>query len=129
MEIRIDSAADQSILNALRQGQRRQAGQLLVRYYGNMVFNVCRTLVPTLEQAEDLTQASFTRAFTDLGGIQGSPSARVWLMNVAQRCCADHLAELGEAADELPQAVSDSSSGYRISESLQRRLEMLATSL
>ncbi len=101
MEIQIDSAADQSILTALREGKRRQAGQLLVRYYGNLVFNVCRTLVPTLEEAEDLTQASFTRAFSDLGGIQGSMTPRIWLMNVAQACCASHL-ESAAGAEELP---------------------------
>jgi DNA-directed RNA polymerase specialized sigma24 family protein len=130
MEIQIDSAPDQSILTALREGKRRQAGTLMVRYYGNTVFNVCRTMVPTLEQAEDLTQESFTRAFSDLGGIQGSPSPRVWLMNLAQACCASHLEQYSAAAEELPPPPApDATTSFRISESLQRRLEMLASSL
>ena len=143
MEIQIDTVADQNILSALREGKHRQAASLLVRYYGNTVFGVCRSMVPQVEQAEDLTQESFRRVFSALGGIQGHPSPRAWLMNVAQRCCADHLKQfvgVGEPEgrtgascapeDELPSLDRDVvEANWRISESLQRRLEVLASAL
>jgi DNA-directed RNA polymerase specialized sigma24 family protein len=131
MEIQIDTAADQNILSALREGKHRQAAGLLVRYYGNTIFGVCRSMVAQVEQAEDLAQESFRRAFSALEGIQGHPSPRAWLMNVAQQCCADHLQRLVGVEDELPgidrEALGEAP--WRISESLQRRLEVLASSL
>jgi DNA-directed RNA polymerase specialized sigma24 family protein len=133
MEIRIDSAADQAVLSALREGKRRQGAILLVRYYGTTIFNVCRTLVPDTEAAEDLTQASFKQAFSSMGGIVGSVSPRVWLMNVAQQCCAGYLRQVTDATDAEaplpdPQAVA-AAGNARMPESLQRRLEMLAAAL
>jgi DNA-directed RNA polymerase specialized sigma24 family protein len=132
MEIQIDSAADQSILSALREGKHRQAASLLVRYYGNTVFCLCRTMVPQVDEAEDLTQESFRSAFSALGGIQGHPSPRAWLMKVAQRCCADHLKQYVGVQEELPsldREVPAEAANWRISESLQRRLEVLASAL
>ena len=131
MEIQIDTVADQNILSALREGKHRQAASLLVRYYGNTIFGVCRSMVPQVEQAEDLTQESFRRAFSALGGIQGHPSPRAWLMNVAQRCCADHLKQFVGVDEELPGLERDTAveANWRISESLQRRLEVLASAL
>jgi RNA polymerase sigma-70 factor (ECF subfamily) len=131
MEIQIDSAADQLILTALREGRQRQAANLMVRYYGSTVYNVCRSLVSEVEAAEDLTQEAFRRAFSDLAGIQGAPSPRGWLVSVAQRCCADHLRDLAEVEmpEPDPAARLDDGGGWRVSESLHRRLEVLAAAL
>jgi DNA-directed RNA polymerase specialized sigma24 family protein len=133
MEIHIDSAEDQAVLSAIRERRYRQAAAILIRYYGNSVFNVCRSLIPELEIAEDLTQQSFSRAFSSLSGIQGQTSLRVWLMNVAQRCCADYLhQEANAGCGEMPpidlQAASEIGA-WSIRESLQRRLEVLAQAL
>jgi len=135
MEIQNDSAADQAILAALREGNSRQAAKLMAHYYGGSVFNVCRSLVVDPDQAEDLTQASFSRAFSSLDSIriQGQVSPRVWLMNVAQECCATYLRqevcpEDVDVAIPDPQVVGNQSS-WKISESLERRLEILASAL
>lgn len=132
MEIRIDSPSDQAILSALREGKLRQAAGLLVRYHGNTIYNVCRTLVTDPELAEDLTQESFRRAFAGLSGIQGSASPRSWLVGIAQSCCAEALQAVSSPeAAELPEIepAGLDSGVWRISESLQRRLEVLAAAL
>jgi DNA-directed RNA polymerase specialized sigma24 family protein len=131
MEIQIDTAADQAILSALREGKGRHAAGLLVRYYGNMVFNVCRSLIGQAEQAEDLTQETFRRAFSMLSGIVGQVSPRTWLMSVAQECCGEQAGRVASAASErhpIADPPADAAT-WRISESLQRRLEMLASAL
>jgi DNA-directed RNA polymerase specialized sigma24 family protein len=131
MEIQIDTAADQAILSALREGKGRQAAGLLVRYYGNTVFNVCRSLIGVAEQAEDLTQETFRRAFSGLLGIVGQVSPRAWLIGVAQQCCGEHARQVATAAgeDHPAEETQADAAPWRISESLQRRLEMLASAL
>ena len=133
MQIQIDSASDQAILSALREGKVRHAAGLLVSYHGNTIYNVCRSLVADPELAEDLTQESFRRAFSRLEGIQGTSSPRSWLVGIAQQCCAEAVErvsapESAELPDVDPLAAADTGS-WRISESLQRRLEVLASAL
>jgi DNA-directed RNA polymerase specialized sigma24 family protein len=130
MQIEIDSASDQAILSALREAKVRQAAGLLVRYYGNSVYNVCRSLVTDNELSEDLTQETFRRAFSELGSIQGSSSPRSWLIGIAQRACAAALEAVAdpELPELEPMTTADTGS-WRISESLQRRLEALASAL
>jgi DNA-directed RNA polymerase specialized sigma24 family protein len=133
MQLEIDNASDQTILSALREGKPRQAAGLLISYHGNTVFNVCRSMVVDPELAEDLTQETFRRAFGGLLGIQGSSSPRAWLVGLAQQCCSEAAgtASRPDVADLPPfdQMASADAPGWRISESLQRRLEVLASSL
>ena len=133
MQIEIDNASDQAILSALREGKVRQAAGLLVRNHGNTVYNVCRSLVSDPELAEDATQQVFHRAFSELGSIQGTSSPRVWLIGIAQGCCAEALkAHAASDDDELPPLDPTAAAevgSWRLSESLQRRLEMLVSSL
>jgi DNA-directed RNA polymerase specialized sigma24 family protein len=135
MKLRIDSAADQAILTALREKDQRQAAQLLNRYYSNAVFNLCSAQVDAREQAEDLTHEAFSCAFTSLPSFHGETSARSWLITIARKCCLEHLARL-EVSDETQQDLlttvqldSGISERLKISESLHRRLEVLASSL
>ncbi len=183
MEIQIDTASDQAILSALREGKLRHAAGLMVRYYGNAIFTVCRNRLVQPEAAEDLTQECFRRAFSELAGLQGASSPLDWLLRIAESCCADRpgpeasaagtseansplIAEPPEEASratcgglipERPEAARTRNSPFiaeppkeasratlpftaerpqeasratcRISESLQRRLEMLASAL
>ena len=135
MKLRIDSAADQAILTALREKDQRQAAQLLVRYYGTAVFNLCSAQVVGREEAEDLTHEAFLRGFGSLSSFRGETSARSWLISIARKCCIEHLASL-EVAEETQQDLlttvqldSGISERLKISESLHRRLEVLSTSL
>jgi RNA polymerase sigma factor (sigma-70 family) len=135
MKLRIDSATDQAILTALREKDLRKAAQLMVRYYGTAVYNLCSAQVEDREQAEDLTQEAFTRAFGSIGSFHGGTSARSWLITTARKCCLEHLAKQ-EVADDSQQDLLTTvqldagiTERLKISESLHRRLEVLASSL
>jgi len=135
MKLQIDSAADQAILTALRNADWRQAANLMVRYYGNAVFNLCSAQVEGKETAEDLTQAAFGRAFSSLKSFHGDSSTRAWLIDLARQCCLEHLAvqeNVPARQEDLIKTVqldSGLSERLKISESLRRRLEMLASAL
>src|ERR1700744_5414851 len=43
----------------------------------------------SVEQADDLTQDTYARAFASLHRFLGRSSARTWLLSIARRACAD----------------------------------------
>lgn len=133
MEIEIDSAEDQAILSALRTKEHRQAARLMVRYYGNAVFNFCLAQVSDQTLAEDLTQTSFSKAFAQLDQFKGQDSPRSWLMWMAGEVCLEHVegADLAQGEDDLSTVELDAGllEPQKISESLRRRLEVLASAL
>lgn len=43
------------------------------------------------DDADDLTQETYLRAFRALPSFEGRASARTWLLGIARRACADHL--------------------------------------
>ncbi|MGK5738677.1 sigma-70 family RNA polymerase sigma factor [Micromonospora sp. URMC 103] len=43
------------------------------------------------DNADDLTQETYLRAFRALPAFEGRSSARTWLLGIARRTCADHL--------------------------------------
>jgi len=129
MELRIDSAADQNILSALREGDRRQAARLMVLYYGVAVYEQCLALVQDQEAAEDLTQDAFTRAFADLSRFLGERSPRDWLLEVARACSSERLGSRQPDGDQDTSTTGQEGERLSISESLRRRLEVLASAV
>lgn len=69
------------------------------------------------EEADDLTQSTFLRAWTALPRFRGDSSARTWLLAIARRVCVDHFRSAGRRrriADRLtrqpdPSVQSDNS--------------------
>ena len=52
------------------------------------VWRLCAHL-SSREQADDLTQETYARAFGSLHRFAGRSSARTWLLSIARRVCAD----------------------------------------
>lgn len=55
--------------------------------------------------ADDLAQETYLRAARSLGGFRGTGSGRAWLLTIARRACADHLADRRRRATR--EAVTD----------------------
>jgi len=121
MELRIDPAAEQAILSALRAGDIRQAARLMVQYHGVAVYESCCSMVGDVEEAEDLTQSVFARAFALLAGFRGELNSRQWLLEVGRRRCEEYL--------EASPRRAGSTEATGIGESLRRRLEVLASAV
>jgi RNA polymerase sigma-70 factor (ECF subfamily) len=43
------------------------------------------------QDADDLVQETYLRAFASLAGYRGESSVRVWLLSIARHVCADHV--------------------------------------
>src|SRR5256885_6797904 len=72
-------ARDESAFTALVQ---RHQGELRVH---------CYRMLGSLDEAEDLTQETFLRAWKNLGGFEGRSTFRAWLYRIATNVCLDTL--------------------------------------
>ncbi len=57
------------------------------------VWRLCAQLV-SRDQADDVTQEVFLRAYRALPAFRGDSSARTWLLSIARRTCADAVRDL-----------------------------------
>ena len=57
------------------------------------VWRLCAQLV-SREQADDVTQEVYLRAYRALPAFRGDSSARTWLLAIARRTCADAVRDL-----------------------------------
>jgi RNA polymerase sigma-70 factor (ECF subfamily) len=97
---------DISIIRNVLDGDTEAFG-ILVDRYGNMVFQVVFRISGNREEAEDLSQEVFIRAFRQLGQFRGDAAFSSWLYRIAWNLSMDRLdkrkkeawIELDELAD------------------------------
>jgi RNA polymerase sigma-70 factor (ECF subfamily) len=103
---------DQALVDGLRAG-RRDAFERLYGEYHPAIYNLCARILGDREEAQDLTQEVFIKAFDQLPAPGGEPlKLRPWLYRVATNACFNHLRSRkrldggGDAAlEQLPSQV------------------------
>ncbi|HOW73016.1 MAG TPA: sigma-70 family RNA polymerase sigma factor [Phycisphaerae bacterium] len=95
----MESQQEQRLLREIRAGQRGACAELARAHYV-AVYQFCAHLSRDPEEAEDLTQDTFTRAWVNLGSFRGESSFAAWLHRIV--CClwldSRRRAALGQAA-------------------------------
>jgi RNA polymerase sigma-70 factor, ECF subfamily len=81
-----------ALLLAAQEGDRL-ALSAWIRSSQAEVWRLCAQLV-SREQADDVTQEVFLRAYRALPAFRGDSSARTWLLSIARRTCADAVRDL-----------------------------------
>src|SRR5947209_7605722 len=85
----MDDVVDEITALALRARRGDAASaSAFVRATQADVWRLCAAL-GSAQQADDLTQDTYARAFASLHRFQGRSSARTWLLSIARRVCAD----------------------------------------
>jgi RNA polymerase sigma-70 factor (ECF subfamily) len=91
------SDPDQPLVRAARGGDLRAFEQLVERHR-DVVFRVVARLVESDQEAEDLTQDTFLRAFHRLERYRGEAPFRSWLLRIAHNTAVTYVTHAGRAA-------------------------------
>ncbi len=101
-----------------------------VETFHGAIFGLCYRMVGQREDAEDITQEVFARAFRSLKGWDRVRPLKPWLLMIAANCCRTALTKRGrqaaarEVVDDLP-ARPETASGSEFAEAIHKALETL----
>jgi RNA polymerase sigma-70 factor (ECF subfamily) len=82
---------DRTLIGAAVAGQRA-AFDLIVERHRRTVYQVCFRFVGNHEDASDLAQDAFIRAYRALGKFKGESSLSTWLYRIAVNVCLNRMA-------------------------------------
>ena len=113
--IQSDSApavGELELVDQARQGDTTAFGELVNRYERN-IFRLARHITQNEEDAEDVLQEAFLKAFSNLGQFQGHSKFYTWLVRIAvneslmklRRRKSDKLVSLDEPVETEQDAV------------------------
>jgi RNA polymerase sigma-70 factor (ECF subfamily) len=89
-EAQSDVALERELAVGLHAG-RRDAFERLYEQYRTRIYNLALRIVQSHEDARDITQEVFIKAYRLLPGMDASLQIKPWLYRVAVNACYDHL--------------------------------------
>lgn len=95
-----DHATEQALVDRCRKQDFEAFGKL-VDAYQNRVFGFVRRMIPLAEEAADVTQEVFIKAFQNFARFDGRCSVRTWLFRIAYNLCVDRARKV----DRMPSEV------------------------
>jgi RNA polymerase sigma-70 factor (ECF subfamily) len=99
-------AAERELVEACQRGEREAFDQLVVRYQRD-IYRLCYRYVNNHEDANDLAQEVFLKAWRGMGRFRGESSFSTWLYRIAVNACLNFRAARRPATQELPEALPD----------------------
>jgi len=105
----LDDASERALIDRCRRSDVEAFGRFIDAYQ-NRVFGFIRRMVPIQDEAEDLTQEVFIRAFQHFANFDGRCSVKTWLFRIANNLCIDRARRLDRIpahADYYPSADED----------------------
>ncbi len=97
---------ERATIEACRRGEREAFDELVVRYQRE-VYRLCYRYVNNHEDANDLTQEVFLRAWRAIGRFRGQSAFSTWLYRIGVNACLNFRAARQPLAQELPDTVAD----------------------
>ncbi|MEO5936437.1 MAG: RNA polymerase sigma factor [Terriglobales bacterium] len=77
-----DTGAELALVNAAREGDM-QAFEQLIQKYDRNVFRIAKHITQNREDAEDVVQDAFLKAYRNLNKFQGNSKFYTWLVRIA----------------------------------------------
>ncbi len=130
------TTADESLVRDLRCG-RHAAFERLYGTYRAPIYNLCARIIGDREEAQDVTQEVFIKAFSKVP-TEDDLALRPWLYRVATNACLNHLRSRGRSGgdglevEEIAAPVDGFAQSQTVSdveETLQRLNERYRTAL
>ncbi len=111
-----ESVLDGTILSRCKRRDSEAFGYLIDQYQAR-VFGYVRRMVPTIEDAEDISQEVFIRAFQSIERFDGRASISTWLFKIANNLCIDRKRRANRRPEETPLAGEDRDRAHGIPDS------------
>ena len=118
---------EKDLIRRVKNGDQDAFGQLVLTHQ-NKVYTLCVHMVTNREEAEDLAQEAFLKAWRSLNSFQEESSFATWMHRLTTNVCLDHLRKQARRQN-ISTAVSldDEESGWTEpvdhTQDPQRRLE------
>jgi RNA polymerase sigma-70 factor (ECF subfamily) len=81
--------ADLTLVRRAQANDRAAFNEIVLRYKSK-VYNFIARMVPSAQDAEDLTQETFVRAYLSIRSFQSRASLNTWLFRIATNLCIDY---------------------------------------
>jgi RNA polymerase sigma-70 factor (ECF subfamily) len=81
---------DEALVERFHRGDRRAFDEL-VRKYQRSLFYLARRYVKDDDEAKDLAQRAFVKAFQGLGSLRGAGAFKSWLYKIVSNLALNHL--------------------------------------
>jgi RNA polymerase sigma-70 factor (ECF subfamily) len=104
------SPRDDALVEACRRGEREAFDQLVTRYQRG-IYRLCYRYVNNHEDANDLTQEVFLRAWRGIRRFRGRSAFSTWLYRIGVNTCLNFRASRRPPTQELPEAIADGRAG------------------
>jgi len=104
---------------ALAERARRgddSAFESIVNRYSRLVYNIALRSVQSPEDAADITQETFLKAWRSLHSFRGDCSLSTWLCRIAMNCAVDHARSAKRHSTVSLSAPDDDSSDWDLPE-------------
>jgi RNA polymerase sigma-70 factor (ECF subfamily) len=82
---------DEATLISQAQAGDRAAFETLVRMHDRSVLRLALRFIRSEDEARDIYQECFLKAYRSLGQFRGEASFRTWLLRIVTTLCLDHL--------------------------------------
>lgn len=99
--------ADRALVSRLRQGDQT-AFDTLVQQHQKDLFRLAYRMTGNAEDAKDLSQEAFVRAYRGLGTFDGRSRLSTWLYRITVNLCISHLRQRRPSdGGEIPETHAD----------------------
>ena len=103
-------ALERELVEACRRGEREAFDQLVLRHQRD-IYRLCYRYVNNHEDADDLAQEVFVKAWRAIPRFRGDSSFSTWLYRIAVNACLNFRAARRPASEELPETLADPRAG------------------
>jgi len=104
--VTLTNPTDADLVQACLDGDGH-AFDTIVERHQRVVYSVCYRFAGTHEDASDLAQDVFVRAYKGLRKFRGQASLATWLYRIAVNVCLNHVASKKASAEPLAAAVEN----------------------
>jgi RNA polymerase sigma-70 factor (ECF subfamily) len=105
-EVGLERDAERTAVAACRRGER-EAFDVLVARYQRPIYRLCYRYVNNHEDANDLAQDAFLKAWRAISSFRGESAFSTWLYRIAVNACLNHRALKRPLTQELPEVLVD----------------------